>query len=160
MEDALPIVEAGTVLVILLVVGLTFQAVGAPLLTLFAAAISFLIARGVIPWVGTRLGVEVPEEVEPLVVALTLGIVTDYAVFYLSGYRRSLFEGLDRIEAARAATIRVTPIVATAGLIVVAGTAALLVGELEFFRAFGPALALTAAVSLVVSVTLVPALLE
>jgi RND superfamily putative drug exporter len=101
----------------------------------------------------------VPEEVEPLVVALTLGIVTDYAVFYLSGYRRSLFEGLDRVEAARAATIRVTPIVATAGLIVVAGTAALLVGELEFFRAFGPALALTAAVSLVVSVTLVPALL-
>jgi RND superfamily putative drug exporter len=101
----------------------------------------------------------VPEEVEPLVVALTLGIVTDYAVFYLSGYRRNLLEGLDRVEAARAATIRVTPIVATAGLIVVAGTAALLVGELEFFRAFGPALALTAAVSLVVSVTLVPALL-
>jgi RND superfamily putative drug exporter len=49
--------------------------------------------------------------------------------------------------------------VATAGLIVVAGTAALLVGELEFFRAFGPALAITAVVSLAVSVTLVPALL-
>jgi uncharacterized membrane protein YdfJ with MMPL/SSD domain len=69
MEDALPIVEAGTVLVILLVVGLTFRAFGAPLLTLFAAAISFLVARGVIPWVGTRLGVEIPQEVEPLVVA-------------------------------------------------------------------------------------------
>ena len=41
IEDALPIVEAGTVLVILLVVGLTFQAFGAPLLTLFAAAIEF-----------------------------------------------------------------------------------------------------------------------
>ena len=64
--------------------------------------------------------------------------------------------GTRRVEAARAATIRVTPIVATAGLIVVAGTAALLVGELEFFRAFGPALALTAAVALVVSMTLVP----
>jgi RND superfamily putative drug exporter len=103
--------------------------------------------------------VTVPEEVEPLVVALTLGIVTDYAVFYLAGYRRRLLEGLDRVEAARTATIRVTPIVATAGLIVVAGTAALLVGELEFFRAFGPALAITAAISLLVSVTLVPALL-
>src|SRR5829696_7649378 len=146
MEDALPIVEAGTVLVILLVVGLTFQAVGAPLLTLFAAAISFLIARGVIPWVGTRLGVEIPQEVEPLVVALTLGIVTDYAVFYLSGMRRSLLEGR-------------SPIVATAGLIVVAGTASLLVGELDFFRAFGPGLALTAAVALVVSITLIPAML-
>jgi RND superfamily putative drug exporter len=159
MEDALPIVEAGTVLVILLVVGLTFQAFGAPLLTLFAAAIAFLIARGLIPWVGTRLGVEIPQEVEPLVVALTLGIVTDYAVFYLSGMRRSLLEGSSPVESARAATIRVTPIVATAGLIVVAGTASLLVGELDFFRAFGPGLALTAAVALVVSITLIPAML-
>ncbi len=159
MEDALPIVEAGTVLVILLVVGLTFRALGAPLLTLFAAAISFLVARGLIPWVATRLGVDIPQEVEPLVVALTLGIVTDYAVFYLSGMRRSLLEGRSAVESAMTATIRVTPIVATAGLIVVAGTASLLVGELDFFRAFGPGLAMTAAVALVVSITLIPAML-
>jgi RND superfamily putative drug exporter len=152
-------VEAGTVLVILLVVGLTFRALGAPLLTLFAAGIAYTVAGGIIPWVGKQLGVAVPQEVEPLVVALTLGIVTDYAVFYLASGRRRLLEGMTRVEAARAATERVTPIVATAGLIVVAGTAALLVGELEFFRAFGPALAITAAVSLVVAVTLVPALL-
>ena len=159
MESALPIVEAGTVLVILLVVGLTFRALGAPLLTLFAAAISFLVARGVIPWVGTQLGIEIPQEVEPLVVALTLGIVTDYAVFYLSGMKRSLLQGNSPVESARGATIRVTPIVATAGLIVVAGTASLLVGQLDFFRAFGPGLALTAAVALAVSITLVPATL-
>ena len=159
IDSHIELVEIATVALILLVVGLTFRALGAPLLTLFAAGIAFVVSDGAIPWVGDRLGVTVPEEVEPLVVALTLGIVTDYAVFYLSGYRRRFLEGLDRVEAARTATIRVTPIVATAGLIVVAGTAALLVGELEFFRAFGPALALTAAVSLVVSVTVVPALL-
>jgi len=159
ISSSLAIVEIGTVLVILLVVGLTFKALGAPLVTLVAAGISFLIARGVIPWVGDRLGVSVPQEVEPLVVALTLGVVTDYAVFYLSATRRSLLEGAQRVEAARVAAIRVSPIVATAGLIVVAGTASLLVGELEFFRAFGPGLALTAAVSLVVSITFIPAAL-
>ena len=159
ISSHLKYVEAGTVLVILLVVGLTFGALGAPLLTLFAAGIAYTVAGGVIPWVGKQLGVSVPQEVEPLVVALTLGIVTDYAVFYLASGRRRLLEGMNRVEAARAAAERVTPIVATAGLIVVAGTAALLVGELEFFRAFGPALAITAAVSLIVAVTLVPALL-
>ena len=61
--------------------------------------------------------------------------------------------------AAERACLAVAPIVATAGLIVVAGSAALLVGELEFFRAFGPALAVTAAVSLAVSLTFVPAAL-
>ncbi|MGH3038504.1 MAG: MMPL family transporter, partial [Gaiellaceae bacterium] len=87
------------------------------------------------------------------------GIVTDYTVFFLSACRRELAGGATRLEAARRSCTAVAPIVATAGLIVVAGTFALVVGELEFFRAFGPALALTAAVSLAVSITLVPAAL-
>ena len=63
------------------------------------------------------------------------------------------------MEAARRSATAVAPIVATAGLIVVAGTFALVVGELEFFRAFGPALGLTAGVALAVSITFVPAAL-
>jgi RND superfamily putative drug exporter len=159
IDSHLELVEAATLTVIFLVVGFTFRALGAPLLTLFAAAVAFVISGGLIPWVGNRLDVTVPEEVEPLVVALTLGVVTDYAVFYLARYRRRLLEGVPRVEGARTVTARVTPIIATAGLIVVAGTAALLVGELELFRAFGPALAITAAASLLVAVTLIPAAL-
>ena len=157
IENALPLVELGTVLAIALVVGLTFRSLGAPLLTLVASGIAFLIAGGTIPWVTERLGAEIPQEVEPLVVALTLGIVTDYTIFFLAGCRRELARGTPRLEAAKRSTTAVAPIVATAGLIVVTGTAALVVGELEFFRAFGPALALTAAVSLAVSITFVPA---
>jgi RND superfamily putative drug exporter len=159
IENALPWVELGTVLAIALVVGLTFRALGAPLLTLTASGLAFLVAAGVIPWTVERLGASIPEEVEPLVVALTLGIVTDYTIFFLSAGRRELAHGVPRLEAAERACLAVAPIVATAGLIVVAGSAALLVGELEFFRAFGPALAITAAVSLVVSLTFVPAAL-
>ena len=157
IEDALPLVEGATVAVIALVVGLTFRSLGAPLLTLVAAGIAFLVSRGLIPWVGERLGAGVPQEVEPLVVALTLGVVTDYAIFFLAACRRRLAAGEERLEAARRSCTIVAPIVTTAGLIVVTGTAALVVGELEFFRAFGPALAITAAVALAVSVTLVPA---
>ncbi len=159
IEDALLFVELGTILAIALVVGLTYRSFGAPLLTLAASAIAFLVASGTIPWVTDRLGATIPQEVEPLVVALTLGIVTDYTVFFLSACRRELAGGATRLEAARRSCTAVAPIVATAGLIVVAGTFALVVGELEFFRAFGPALALTAAVSLAVSITLVPAAL-
>jgi putative drug exporter of the RND superfamily len=159
IENALPWVELGTVLAIALVAGLTFRALGAPLLTLTASGLAFLVAAGVIPWTVERLGASIPEEVEPLVVALTLGIVTDYTIFFLSAGRRELAHGVPRLEAAERACLAVAPIVATAGLIVVAGSAALLVGELEFFRAFGPALAITAAVSLLVSLTFVPAAL-
>ncbi len=157
IENSLPFVELGTVLAIALVVGLTFRSFGAPLLTLIASGIAFLVARGAIPWVGDQLGAAVPQEVEPLVVALTLGVVTDYTIFFLSACRRELAGGASRLDAARNSCTAVAPIVATAGLIVVAGTGALVVGELEFFRAFGPALALTAAVSLAVALTVVPA---
>jgi RND superfamily putative drug exporter len=159
IEDALLFVELGSILAIALVVGLTYRSLGAPLLTLAASAIAFLVASGTIPWVAERLGAGIPQEVEPLVVALTLGIVTDYTIFFLSACRRELADGATRVEAARRACTAVAPIVATAGLIVVAGTFALVVGELEFFRAFGPSLALTAAVSLAVSITFVPAAL-
>ena len=159
IEDALLFVELGTILAIALVVGLTYRSLGAPLLTLAASAIAFVVASGTIPWVTERFGATIPQEVEPLVVALTLGIVTDYTVFFLSACRRELAGGATRLEAARRSCTAVAPIVATAGLIVVAGTFALVVGELEFFRAFGPALALTAAVALAVSITFVPAAL-
>jgi RND superfamily putative drug exporter len=159
IEDALLFVELGSILAIALVVGITYRSLGAPLLTLAASAIAFLVASGTIPWVADRLGAGIPQEVEPLVVALTLGIVTDYTIFFLSACRRELAGGATRVEAARRSCTAVAPIVATAGLIVVAGTFALVVGELEFFRAFGPSLALTAAVSLAVSITFVPAAL-
>jgi putative drug exporter of the RND superfamily len=157
IQSSLALVEAGTVAIIALVVGVTFRSLAAPLLTLVASGIAFVVARGVIPWVGERLGSEIPQEVEPLVVALTLGIVTDYTVFFLSACRTRLAAGEPRLAAAERSCAAVVPIVATAGLIVVAGTAALVVGGLEFFRAFGPSLALTAAIALAVSVTFVPA---
>ena len=92
-------------------------------------------------------------------VVLLLGIVTDYAIFYITGFRARLEAGQGRVAAARATTAQYTPIILTAGLMVAAGTAALLVARQPFFRDFGPGLALSVIIGLVVAVTLVPALL-
>jgi RND superfamily putative drug exporter len=159
IEDALPWVEAATLLLIFLVVALTFRAVGAPLVALSAAGIAYFVSLGVVGWAGERLDLAVPREVEPVMLVLLLGVVTDYAVFFLSATRRRLAAGEPRVQAAEAAAVDVTPIVLTTGAVVVFGTAALLVGELEFFRAFGPGAALAVAVSVAVSVTFVPAAL-
>src|SRR4051812_43537571 len=159
IQDALPLVEAASVALILLVVGLAFRSIGAPLVALFTAGIAYLITIRVLPWLGERSGATVPAEVEPIIVVLLLGLVTDYSVFFLSETRRRLQRGQGRLDAVRAATARTAPIVLTAGLIVAAGTGALVVGNLGFFRAFGPGLAATTLIALLVSITLVPALL-
>ena len=131
IQSALPLVTVASVVLILLIVGLAFRSVGAPLVTLFAAAIAYLITVRVLPWLGERSGATVPAEVEPIVVVLLLGLVTDYSVFYLSETRRRLRLGEPRLVAARAAIARTTPMVLTAGLIVAAGTGALVVGKLR-----------------------------
>jgi RND superfamily putative drug exporter len=159
IEDALPLVEIGTILFILLVVGATFRSVGAPLVALGSAAVAYFVSLGVVGWVGERYDIAVPREVEPIMIVLLLGVVTDYAVFFLTSTKRRLQEGMKPVEAVEDAARQNVPIVATTGLIVALGTATLLVGKLEFFRAFGPGAALTVLVALLVSLTLIPAAL-
>jgi RND superfamily putative drug exporter len=159
IDSNLAWVTLATVLIVFAILGLNFRAVGAPLVTLAAAAVAYLVSIRVAPWVGERAGVAMPSDVEPIMIVLLLGIVTDYSVFFLAGMRRRLVEGEQRVDAALHATALNLPIVVTAGLIVACGAAALLAGRLEFFRAFGPGMALTVLVGLAVSITLVPALL-
>jgi putative drug exporter of the RND superfamily len=159
IDRNLPWVTLATVFVVFAILGLNFRALGAPLVTLLAAAVAYLVSIRVAPWVGEQAGVAMPSDVEPIMIVLLLGIVTDYSVFFLAGMRRRLLEGEQRVDAALHATALNLPIVVTAGLIVACGAAALLAGRLEFFRAFGPGMALTVLIGLAVSITLVPALL-
>jgi RND superfamily putative drug exporter len=158
IENSLPIIEAASIALIFVVVALAFRSLGAPLVALATAGITFLLAIRILPWAGEQANVTVPKEVQPIIVVLLLGLVTDYTIFFLSGMRRRLRLGEARLPAARATIVEVAPIVFTAGLIVAAGTAALVAGKLEFFRAFGPGLALTTLLSMIVAITLVPAL--
>ncbi|GAA4892023.1 MMPL family transporter [Tessaracoccus lubricantis] len=153
------IVEVVTVLAVLTIMALTFGSLIAPLLTLISVGAAVFVTLGVSGWVAGMMDVSIPADLRPLIVALLLGIVTDYCIFYLSGLRTRLREGHSRLEAARLATASFTPIVTVAGVTVAAGTASLLVAESPLFRGFGPALALTVLTGLVVAVTLVPALL-
>jgi RND superfamily putative drug exporter len=155
----IPLVEIATIAVVVLIVGLYFRAIGPALLTLGAAAIAYFVSIRVVAWAGQRWGIELPRDLEPVIVALLLGIVTDYAIFFLAGFRTRLSAGEPRVVAAQGAAAEFIKVIVTAGLIVAAGTAALLVASLGFLRAFGPALALTVLVSLLVAVTFVPAML-
>jgi putative drug exporter of the RND superfamily len=157
--DALPLVEAASVALVALILALYFRSVGAPLVTLAAAGIAYLISIRVVAWAGEGLGIVLPKDLEPVIVVLLLGIVTDYSIFFLSGFRDRVAAGEPRLLAAKHTTADFVHIIVTAGLIVAAGTAALIVASVDFLRSFGPALALTVLVSLMVSISLIPSLL-
>jgi RND superfamily putative drug exporter len=159
IESGLPWVTVTTILIIALILGIHFRSPVTPVVTLLAALIAYVVSLRGVGWVGDWIGVDIPRDAEPILVVLLLGVVTDYAVFFLHGMRERIDAGDDRLTAAKTATAEYLPIVVTAGLIVAGGTAALMAGELEFFRAFGPGMALTVLVSLAVAITLIPALM-
>ena len=128
IDQALPYVEIGTVLVVALVLAIALRSLLAPLLTLFVAGIAYAVALRVVPAVGDLIDVPVPRELRPLVLVLLLAIVTDYCVFFLTEMRRRLTSGEEPHEAAYCTGVRIVPIVLTAGLIVAAGTGTLLLG--------------------------------
>ncbi len=157
--DSVPRLELITVIAVFLIIAVVFRSVLAPLLALGVAGVAILLTLHIGGAVAERLGVPVPQETQPLLVALLLGVVTDYVVFYFSALRTLLEAGTSRLDAARQATARFTPIIATAGATAAAGTAALLVADSPAFRAFGPGMALAILIGMLVAVTLVPALL-
>ena len=151
--------EVATLAVVIGIVALKFRSVVAPLVALVTAAASYFLAVRVTNYAGGFLETGAPDELKPLVLALVLGIVTDYAIFYLSSMRTGLENGLDPVTAAKASATQTGRIVLVAGIAVAAGSGAMLVARSGFFRAFGPVLSLSVLTSVVVSLTLLPALL-
>jgi len=153
-------VEGATVLLIVLIVGLALRAVLAPIVTVLCAGVAFLISQHLLGWLEANSNLTMPNELQGVAVALMLGIVTDYSVFYFTSAREALRDGMPTREAVRISTFVNTPIVFTAGAVVSFGVASLMLGTLAFFRSFGPGMAITVATGLLVSVLLVPAMLR
>jgi RND superfamily putative drug exporter len=158
ITDRLPLVELLTLLVVVAAVGLHYRAPVAPLVTVAAIAVTYLISVRVVAWAGVRFGVSVPSEVRPIIVVLLFGILTDYAIFFLTRFRLRLSESGARPAAERTADELVGTILA-AGLTVAAASAALVVAKLGFFETFGPGLAGAVLIALAVAVTFIPAAL-
>jgi putative drug exporter of the RND superfamily len=152
--------ELATVALIVLIVGIALRAVLAPILTVVSAGLAFLISQHILGWLETNSSLAMPNELQGVAVALMLGIVTDYSVFYFTSAREGLRDGVPTREAVRRSTVLNTPIVFTAGAVVSFGVASLMLGTLGFFRSFGPGMAITVATGLLVSVLLIPASLR
>jgi uncharacterized membrane protein YdfJ with MMPL/SSD domain len=75
-------------------------------------------------------------------------------LIHICGARRRLRAGQTNPAATREAVREYLPVVLTAGIIVAAGVAALVVADSELFRAFGPGLAVIVLVGLLVAVVL------
>ncbi len=158
-EDNLTWVELATLLLVVGILGFYFRAPGIPLLGLATVGIAYLISGHVLGWLGQTRHFSVPQEVEPVMVALLFGVLTDYVVFFSSGFRARLEQGVPSREAAQAVTAELLPVVLTAGLMIAGATLTLMLSGMKFLEVFGPGLTVSVIVGVAVALTVVPAAL-
>jgi putative drug exporter of the RND superfamily len=158
-ESDLIWVELATALLVVAILALYFRSPGVPLLGLATVAVAYLCADRVLGWVAERYGLSIPREAEPVIVALIFGVLTDYLVFFVSGYRQRMRQGARTVEAVSATTGELLPVILTAALMIAGATLTLLLSGVRFLSAFGPSMAAAVIVSALVAVTLVPAAL-
>lgn len=159
LRSRLRLFEIASVLLILVVVALAFRSLLAPLTVLAIVAVGYLVYFPLLDQLAHALNFEVPRQLEPVLLALLLGVVTDYCVLFFAAFRDELDAGTDSVTSARNALRLNGSVVAVAGLTVAGGTIALLAAPFEIFRALGPALALTVLVGLALCLTLTPAVM-
>jgi putative drug exporter of the RND superfamily len=152
-------VTVATALAIFLIVGFTYRSPVAPLIPLASIGLATFLTLRLLGWVAVRWGIEVPSQIEPILVVLLFGVGTDYALFLLSRTRRALEEGTTRVEAARLGVERVGGVLLSSATVLVAAFVLLTLAQLSLYRALGPGLAFALCLVFVVTLTLVPALL-
>ena len=159
VEEHLLWVEIATVVIVVGLLMFYFRSLGIPLLCLAGVALSYFLADRLLGRTAQHFELAIPEEVEPVIIALLFGVVTDYLIFFVSGFRRRLAAGASSVEAASAVTAELLPVVSTAALMIAGSTMALSLSGVDFLSAFGPAMAITVLVAAAVSLTFLPACL-
>jgi RND superfamily putative drug exporter len=159
VDEHLLWVEIATVVLVVGILAIYFRSVLIPLLCLAGVGLAYLVSDRLLGVVAEQFDLAIPEEVEPVIVALLFGVLTDYLVFFVSGFRARLARGEERVAAASAVTAELLPVVTTAALMIAGATLTLSLSGVDFLSAFGPAMAISVLVAAAVSLTFIPACL-
>ncbi|MGE4426469.1 MAG: MMPL family transporter [Solirubrobacteraceae bacterium] len=140
-----------------LVLAITFGSLSAAGLPLLTALIG--VAVGIMGITAVTGFVDMDSMVPTVALMLGLAVSIDYALFIISRHRTQLFQGMGLEESVARAVGTAGSAVVFAGATVLIALASLTVVGIPFLTAMGLAAAGTVAVAVLVSLTLVPALL-
>ncbi|MBO1419615.1 MMPL family transporter [Streptomyces sp. FH025] len=153
------LIGLGTVVIILLTLGIIFRSPIIALLPVLSVVIYSMVATGLISDASKVFGLKADSSMEQILTVVLYGVGTDYFLFLMFRYRERLRAGDNRKEAVANAVGRVGEAITSAAGAVVVAFAVLVLSSLGMFKALGPSLAIAVAVTAIASVTLVPAIL-
>jgi putative drug exporter of the RND superfamily len=145
--------------VVILILLFTYRSPILWILPIFSAAIANTMAGGVVYLMAKYAGLVVNDQSQYILSILVIGAGTDYALLLVARYREELRTHEDRHEAMAFALHRAAPAIIASAATVVVGLMCLAFADLNSTASLGPVLAVGVATTLLVMVTLLPALL-
>ncbi len=156
IDGALLFAALGVVILILLV---TYRSPVLWILPIFSAIVALFCSQAVIYLLARYADLTVNGQSASILTVLVIGAGTDYALLLVARYREELRLHADRHEAMTEAVHRAGPAVLASGGTVVLGMLCLTFADMNSTAGLGPVAAIGVAVTLVVLMTLLPALL-
>jgi len=151
-------VQGYSIILIIVLLALVFRAPLAAIVTMLPSALALLISMNVIAELGAH-GLKISSVTQVLLIVLLLGAGTDYGLFLVFRFREALREGDDAHSAVVHALTRVgESISASAGTVIIA-LLTLLFASFGLYHDLGAPLAIGVAITLLMGLTLLPALL-
>jgi RND superfamily putative drug exporter len=153
---SLLLITFGVVILILL---FTYRSPVLWILPILCAVVANVMATGVVYLLARYANLTVNDQSQYILSILVIGAGTDYALLLVARYREELRRHEDRHEAMAFALHRATPALLASAATVVIGLMCLSFADLNSTASLGPVLAVGVAVTFLVMVTLLPALL-
>ncbi|WP_119069656.1 MMPL family transporter [Aggregatilinea lenta] len=148
-----------TVVLVIVMLLLVYRSPVSPFVPLVSVTLAYLIARGIVAWMGDTM-MTITSYANVLLVVVMYGAGTDYCLFLISRFREEMADH-PTIDDATSHTVHLVgeTISSSAGTIFV-GFMAMALAKMGIFKTSGPALAIGIVLSLLAGLTLVPALLS
>ncbi len=148
-----------TIALVVLILIAVYRSPVSPIVPLLTVAISYLISRGIVAWLGATV-MTITTYANVLLVVILFGAGTDYCLFLISRFREELANN-GSVAASAGRTVKHVgeTITSSAGTVIV-GFVSMMFAEMGLFRTTGPALAIGVVVVLLAGLTLTPALLS
>jgi putative drug exporter of the RND superfamily len=149
-------ITLGVVILLLLI---TYRSAYLWLLPIFSVIVAYTVSTGVVYLLAKYADLTVNGQSQAILGILVIGAGTDYALLLVARYREELRRHEDRHEAMAFALHRAAPAIVASAATVAVGMLCLSIAELNSTAGLGPVNAVGIGVTLLVMVTLLPALL-
>jgi RND superfamily putative drug exporter len=148
-----------TLAVVIVILLFTYRSPILWVLPILSAVVAYVVSAGVVYLLAKYADLTVNGQSQSILGILVIGAGTDYALLLVARYREELRRHENRHEAMEFALHRAAPAILASAATVVVGMLCLAFADLNSTAGLGPVLAIGVAVTFLVMVTLLPALL-